>query len=298
MSETLLDVRNLSTRFYTDDGVVNAVDDVSFSVARRETLGIVGESGSGKSVASLSILRLVSKPGKITNGEVLWKGKDLLKLSEAQMRRVRGDDIAMIFQEPMTSLDPLYTVGNHIEEALGLHQNLHGHAAREKAIESLEVVGIADARNRIDAYPHQMSGGMKQRVMIAIALSCNPDLLIADEPTTALDVTVQARVLDLMKKVRQERDMAILLITHNMGLVAEMCDRVVVMHRGKIVETADVQSIFANPQHPYTKGLLRSLPTLDSTPKQPLPTLNWHPTLEESALPLVQISNNHWARVA
>lgn len=296
--ETLLDVRNLSTRFYTDDGVVNAVDDVSFSVAPRETLGIVGESGSGKSVASLSVLRLVSKPGKITDGEILWKGKDLLKFSEAQMRRVRGDDIAMIFQEPMTSLDPLYTVGNHIEEALGLHQNLHGHAAREKAIESLEVVGIADARNRIDAYPHQMSGGMKQRVMIAIALSCNPDLLIADEPTTALDVTVQARVLDLMKRVRQERNMAILLITHNMGLVAEMCDRVVVMHRGRIVETADVQSIFSNPQHPYTKGLLRSLPTLDSTPKQPLPTLDWNPTREESALPLVQISDNHWARVA
>lgn len=298
MSELLLDVRNLSTRFYTDDGVVNAVDDVSFSVAPRETLGIVGESGSGKSVASLSVLRLVSKPGKITDGEVLWKGKDLLKFSEAQMRRVRGDDIAMIFQEPMTSLDPLYTVGNHIEEALSLHQGLRGHAAREKAIESLEVVGIADARNRIDAYPHQMSGGMKQRVMIAIALSCNPDLLIADEPTTALDVTVQARVLDLMKQVRRERDMAILLITHNMGLVAEMCDRVVVMHRGKIVETADVQSIFSDPQHPYTKGLLRSLPTLDSTPKQPLPTLDWHPTAEESALPLVQISDNHWARVA
>ena len=158
MSELLLDVRNLSTRFYTDDGIINAVDDVSFSVAQRETLGIVGESGSGKSVASLSVLQLVSKPGKITNGEILWKGRDLLKLSESQMRRVRGDDIAMIFQEPMTSLDPLYTVGNHIEEALGLHQNLHGHAAREKAIESLEVVGIADARNRIDAYPHQMSG--------------------------------------------------------------------------------------------------------------------------------------------
>ncbi|HVF85811.1 MAG TPA: ABC transporter ATP-binding protein, partial [Abditibacteriaceae bacterium] len=186
MSDLLLDVRNLSTRFYTDDGVVNAVEDVSFSVAPRETLGIVGESGSGKSVASLSVLRLVSKPGKITSGEVLWKGNDLLKLSEAQMRRVRGDDIAMIFQEPMTSLDPLYTVGNHIEEALSLHQGLRGQAAREKAIESLEVVGIADARNRIDAYPHQMSGGMKQRVMIAIALSCNPDLLIADEPTTAL----------------------------------------------------------------------------------------------------------------
>jgi ABC-type dipeptide/oligopeptide/nickel transport system ATPase component len=298
MSDLLLDVRNLSTRFYTDDGVVNAVEDVSFSVAPRETLGIVGESGSGKSVASLSVLRLVSKPGKITSGEVLWKGNDLLKLSEAQMRRVRGDDIAMIFQEPMTSLDPLYTVGNHIEEALSLHQGLRGQAAREKAIESLEVVGIADARNRIDAYPHQMSGGMKQRVMIAIALSCNPDLLIADEPTTALDVTVQARVLDLMKQVRRERDMAILLITHNIGLVAEMCDRVVVMHRGRIVETADVQSIFANPKHPYTKGLLRSLPTLDSTPKQPLPTLDWHPTIEESALPLIQISDNHWARVA
>ncbi len=298
MSEILLDVRNLSTRFYTDDGVVNAVDDVSFSINRRETLGIVGESGSGKSVASLSILRLVSKPGKITAGEVLWKGQDLLKLSESQMRRVRGDDIAMIFQEPMTSLDPLYTVGNHIEEALGLHQNLHGKAARERAIESLEVVGIADARHRIDAYPHQMSGGMKQRVMIAIALSCNPDLLIADEPTTALDVTVQARVLDLMKKLREERDMAILLITHNMGLVAEMCDRVVVMHRGRIVETANVETIFENPKHPYTKGLLRSLPTLDSVPKQPLPTLDWFPTPEESVLPLVKISDNHWARVA
>ncbi len=297
MSETLLDVRNLSTRFYTDDGVVNAVDEVSFSINRRETLGIVGESGSGKSVASLSILRLVSKPGKITNGEILWKGQDLLKISEAQMRKIRGDDIAMIFQEPMTSLDPLYTVGNHIEEALSLHQGLRGQAARVKAIQALEDVDIRDAASRIDAYPHQLSGGMRQRVMIAIALSCNPDLLIADEPTTALDVTVQARVLDLMKQVRQERDMAILLITHNMGLVAEMCDRVVVMHRGRIVETADVKTIFDSPIHPYTKGLLRSLPTLQSAPKQPLPTLDWHPTTEENALPLVQIAENHWARV-
>ncbi len=298
MSELLLDVRNLSTRFYTDDGVINAVDDVSFSVGRKETLGIVGESGSGKSVASLSVLRLVSKPGKIIGGEVLWKGKDLLKLSDSQMRKIRGDDIAMIFQEPMTSLDPLYTVGNHIEEALGLHQNLHGRAARARAIEALRDVGINEPESRVDAYPHQLSGGMRQRVMIAIALSCNPDLLIADEPTTALDVTVQARVLDLMKKLRQERDMAILLITHNMGLVAEMCDRVVVMHRGKIVETADVETIFASPKHPYTQGLLRSLPTLDSAPKQLLPTLDWFPTAEESALPLVQISPNHWARVA
>ena len=298
MSETLLDVRNLSTRFFTDDGVVNAVEDVSFSVARRETLGIVGESGSGKSVASLSLLRLVSHPGKITNGEIWWKGEDLLQYSEAQMRKIRGDDIAMIFQEPMTSLDPLYTVGNHIEEALSLHQGLRGREARAKAIQALEDVGIRDAASRIDAYPHQLSGGMRQRVMIAIALSCNPDLLIADEPTTALDVTVQARVLDLMKKLREERDMAILLITHNMGLVAEMCDRVVVMHRGRIVETAPVETIFADPKHPYTRGLLRSLPTLDSTPKQPLPTLDWNPTTEESALPLAKIGDNHWARVA
>lgn len=293
--EKLLDVQNLQTHFFTDDGIVKAVDDVSFSLAPRETLGVVGESGSGKSVMSLSLLRLVSAPGKIVGGKVLWKGEDLLKRTEAQMRAIRGDDIAMIFQEPMTSLDPLYTVGNHIEEALRLHQNLRGEAARAKAIESLEAVGINEANKRVDAYPHQMSGGMRQRVMIAIALSCNPDLLIADEPTTALDVTVQAKVLDLLKDLRRERDMALLLVTHNMGLVAEMCDRVLVMHGGRIVEVAEVNEIFDQPRHPYTQGLLRSIPTLDSLPKQPLATLDWKPLPEHAAQStLVEVSAGHW----
>ena len=293
--DNLLDVQNLQTHFFTDDGIVKAVDDVSFSLAPRETLGVVGESGSGKSVMSLSILRLVSPPGKIIAGKVLWKGEDLLRRSEAQMRAIRGDDIAMIFQEPMTSLDPLYTVGNHIEEALRLHQNLRGEAARAKAIEALEAVGIAEANRRVDAYPHQMSGGMRQRVMIAIALSCNPDLLIADEPTTALDVTVQARVLDLRKELRTERDMALLLVTHNMGLVAEMCDRVIVMHGGRIVEMAEVNEIFDQPRHPYTQGLLRSIPTLDSPPKTPLSTLDWKPLPEHAAQStLVEVGPNHF----
>src|SRR4028118_1053392 len=281
MAEPLLSVRDLKTQFFTDDAVVTAVNDVSFDVAPREVLGLVGESGCGKSVTRLSLLRLVPPPGKITGGQILWKGNDLLKLSEAQMRAIRGDDIAMIFQEPMTSLDPLYTVGNHIEEALRLHQGLRGEAARAKAIEALEAVGINDARNRVDAYPHQLSGGMRQRVMIAIALSCNPDLLIADEPPTALDVTVQARVLELMKDLREQRDMAILLITHNMGLVAEMCDRVAVMHSGKIVEMATVEELFARPAHPYTRELLRSIPTLLSPPKQRLATVEWEPTPEQ-----------------
>ena len=293
--EKLLDVQNLQTHFFTDDGIVKAVDEVSFSLAPRETLGVVGESGSGKSVMSLSVLRLVSAPGKIVGGKVLWKGEDLLQRSEAQMRAIRGDEIAMIFQEPMTSLDPLYTVGNHIEEALRLHQNLRGEAARVKAIEALEAVGINEANRRVDAYPHQMSGGMRQRVMIAIALSCNPDLLIADEPTTALDVTVQAKVLDLLKELRRERNMGLLLITHNMGLVAEMCDRVIVMHSGRIVEMAEVNEIFDQPRHPYTQGLLRSIPTLDSPPKTRLATLDWKPLPEHAAQStLVEIGPNHW----
>jgi ABC-type dipeptide/oligopeptide/nickel transport system ATPase component len=294
----LLEIKNLQTHFFTDDGIVKAVDDVSFSLAPREVLGVVGESGSGKSVTSLSILRLVSPPGKIVGGEILWKGEDLAKKSEAEMRKIRGDDIAMIFQEPMTSLDPLYTVGNHIGEALWLHQGLKGKAARDRAIEALREVGIREPESRVDAYPHQLSGGMRQRVMIAIALSCNPDLLIADEPTTALDVTVQAKVLDLLKKLRDERGMAILLVTHNMGLVAEMCDRVVVMHGGKVVETAPVQQLFDAPQHPYTQGLLRSIPTLESELKQPLPTLDYHPKPEEIALPLREVAEKQFARVA
>ena len=290
----LLRVRNLETQFFTDDGPVTAVSDVSFDIAPREILGVVGESGSGKSVTSLSVLRLVSNPGRITRGEIWWKDRDLLKVSEAEMRKVRGDDIAMIFQEPMTSLNPLYTVGNHIAEALYLHQNLKGEAARKRAIEALEEVGIRDAASRVDAYPHQLSGGMRQRVMIAIALSCNPDLLIADEPTTALDVTVQAKILDLMRRLRDEKNMAILLITHNMGIVAEMCDRVAVMHRGKIVEMASVTDIFAAPKHPYTQQLLKSIPTLDSAPKEKLATVSWHPTEQQRAnAQLIEIAPGH-----
>ncbi len=302
MSEPLLSVSNLETQFFTDDGVVRAVDDVSFDVAPREILGVAGESGSGKSVTSLSVLRLVSAPGKITGGQIKWKGKDLLKFSDREMRKIRGDEIAMIFQEPMTSLDPLYTVGNHIEEALHLHQGLKGRAARERAIAALEEVGIREAGARIDAYPHQLSGGMRQRVMIAVALSCGPDLLIADEPTTALDVTVQAKILDLMRGLRDEKEMAILLITHNMGIVAEMCDRVAVMHQGKIVEMASLNEIFADPRHPYTQQLLRSIPTLDSPPKTPLATVSWHPTPEQARQAnLVEIAPGHavsaWAAI-
>ncbi len=294
MSEPLLSVRNLETQFFTDDGTIKAVDNISFDLAPREILGVVGESGSGKSVTSLSVLRLVSAPGKITNGQILWKGRDLLTLSEREMRAIRGDDIAMIFQEPMTSLNPLYTVGNHIQEALLLHQGLKGSAARERAIAALEEVGIRDAPSRIDAYPHQLSGGMRQRVMIAIALSCNPDLLIADEPTTALDVTVQARILDLMRSLRDEKQMAILLITHNMGIVAEMCDRVAVMHQGKIVEMAPINEIFASPRHPYTQQLLKSIPTLDSAPKTQLATVSWHPTPEQAQnAQLVEVEAGH-----
>ena len=274
-AEPLLTVRDLETTFFTDDGPVPAVATVSFDIAPGEALGIVGESGSGKSVTALSILRLVSRPGRIVNGEVTFKGRNLLQLSERDMRDLRGNDIGMIFQEPMTSLDPLYTVGDQIGEALFLHQGLRGKAARDAAIRALADVGIPDPERRVDAYPHQMSGGMRQRVMIAIALSCNPELLIADEPTTALDVTIQARILDLLKELRASRNMALMLITHNLGLVAEMCDRVIVMYRGRIVEAKPVDDLFANPEHPYTRGLLRSIPRLDSPPKQPLPTLDY-----------------------
>ncbi len=275
MTQPLLSVRHLQTHFATDDGLIKAVDDVSFDVAPGETVGIVGESGSGKSITALSILRLVERPGRIVGGEVWFEGHNLADYTEAQMRALRGNDIGMIFQEPMTSLDPLYTVGYQIREAIELHQGLHGSAARQAAVRALADVGIPDPEQRVDAYPHQMSGGMRQRVMIAIALSCNPQLLIADEPTTALDVTMQARILDLLKEQRQSRQMALLLITHNMGLVAEMCDRVVVMYKGRILESRPVQDLFARPEHPYTQSLLRSIPRLDSPPKTPLPTLDW-----------------------
>ncbi len=285
MPDPLLSVRNLETQFATDDGLVKAVDGVSFDVLPGETLGIVGESGSGKSITALSILRLISRPGRIVGGQILFKGKDLARYSENEMRALRGNDIGMIFQEPMTSLDPLYTVGYQIREALELHQGLRGDAARTAAIRALRDVGIPTPEQRVDAYPHQMSGGMRQRVMIAIALSCNPQLLIADEPTTALDVTMQARILDLLKDLRESRQMALLLITHNMGLVAEMCDRVVVMYKGRILESKPVQELFAHPEHPYTQSLLRSIPRLDSPPKTPLPTLDWEAPAPASSTP-------------
>jgi len=285
MPDPLLSVRNLETQFATDDGLVKAVDGVSFDVLPGETLGIVGESGSGKSITALSILRLISRPGRIVGGQILFKGKDLARYSDNEMRALRGNDIGMIFQEPMTSLDPLYTVGYQIREALELHQGLRGAEARTAAIRALRDVGIPTPEQRVDAYPHQMSGGMRQRVMIAIALSCNPQLLIADEPTTALDVTMQARILDLLKDLRESRQIALLLITHNMGLVAEMCDRVVVMYKGRILESKPVQELFAHPEHPYTQSLLRSIPRLDSPPKTPLPTLDWEAPAPASSTP-------------
>lgn len=264
MPERILEVRNLTTSFFTEEGVVTAVDGVTFSIEQGETLAIVGESGCGKSVTSLSIMRLIPwPPGKIVGGQVLLEGEDLLAKSEQEMQRVRGNKISMIFQEPMTSLNPVLKVGFQIMEALQLHQGLSASEARLKAIEMLRMVGIPEPERRIDDYPHQMSGGMRQRVMIGMALACNPRLLIADEPTTALDVTIQAQILDLMRRLQDELGMAILLITHDMGVVAEMAERVIVMYAGRFVEEGPVEDIFDNPLHPYTAGLLNAIPRID-----------------------------------
>jgi oligopeptide/dipeptide ABC transporter ATP-binding protein len=257
----LLQVRNLQTSFFTPEGEVRAIDDVSFEIGEGKTLGLVGESGCGKSVTSLSIMRLIpSPPGKIVGGEIWYRGRDLLRLNKEEMRRIRGNEISMIFQEPMTSLNPVFTVGNQIGEAIKLHQGLGKRETRQKTIDMLRLVKIADPESRIDSYPHQLSGGMRQRVMIAMALSCNPSLLIADEPTTALDVTIQAQILELMKELKQKIGMALLLITHDLGVVAEQADDVAIMYAGKIVERANAQAIFNRPAHPYTVGLLNSLP--------------------------------------
>jgi peptide/nickel transport system ATP-binding protein len=265
--DIVLEVDNLKTYFYTDDGVLPSVDGVSFKIARGRTLGLVGESGSGKSVTSLSILQLIpSPPGKIAGGAIRFSGRDLVSLPEKELRKIRGNDISMIFQEPMTSLNPVYTVGNQIVEAILLHQNMEYKEARELAIEMLEKVGIPAPRQRIDEYPHQMSGGMKQRVMIAMALACKPKLLIADEPTTALDVTIQAQILELLKELQEEVGMSILFITHDLGVVAETCDEVAVMYAGRIAEYGDVYTVFENPAHPYTIGLFNSLPMSDNLP--------------------------------
>lgn len=262
--ERILEVNDLKTYFGTDDGVVKAVDGVSFHIDRGETLAVVGESGSGKSVTSLSIMRLIaSPPGRIAGGEMLFEGQDLVKKSEAEMRRIRGNDISMIFQEPMTSLNPVYTVGDQIAEAIQLHQKKSRGQAMKLAAEMLDLVGIPEPGKRVHNYPHQMSGGMRQRVMIAMALSCGPKLLIADEPTTALDVTIQAQILDLMRQLQREIGMSILFITHDLGVVAEIADRVVVMYAGRAVEEGGVREIFAKPQMPYTLGLMNSIPRVD-----------------------------------
>lgn len=260
----VLEIENLQTHFFTPGGVVRAVDGVSYSVRAGETLGVVGESGCGKSVTALSVLRLVtSPPGRIVGGAVRFQGRDLLTLSEREMEGIRGNDISMIFQEPMTSLNPLYKVGDQISEAIALHKGLTRRQARDYAVEMLRRVSIPEPEQRAQAYPHQMSGGMRQRVMIAMALSCDPKVLIADEPTTALDVTIQAQILDLMREIRENFGTAIVLITHDMGVVAENADRVVVMYAGRKVEEADVDDLFDSPAHPYTKGLLAAIPHLD-----------------------------------
>src|SRR3984893_13405769 len=260
----LIEVKNLATKFYTQDGVVNAVNGVSFHVDEGETLGIVGESGCGKSVSVLSIMRLIPiPPGKITDGEGNFQGRDLLQIKDDEMRQIRGNKIAMIFQDPMTSLNPVLTINQQVSESLELHLNMDHDKSRKRSIELLELVGIPAAAERIDNYPHQFSGGMRQRVMIAMGLSCNPQLLIADEPTTALDVTIQAQILDLVKDMKSRFGMSIVLITHAMGVVAEVAQRVVVMYAGKVFEQASVEQLFANPRHPYTQGLIRSIPRLD-----------------------------------
>jgi oligopeptide transport system ATP-binding protein len=260
----LLEVRNLKTQFFTQDGVVHAVNGISYEVAQGETVAIVGESGSGKSVGVMSLIRLIPEPpGKIVDGEVWFDGQDLLKLKEEELRRIRGNRIAMIFQDPMTSLNPVLTIGRQITEAIELHMRFNREDARRRAVELLELVGIPGASSRLDDYPHQFSGGMRQRVMIAMGLSCNPQLLIADEPTTALDVTIQAQIVDLVERLKEELGTAIIWITHDLGVVAGMADRVLVMYSGFIVEEADVDALYAQPRHPYTLGLLRSIPRLD-----------------------------------
>ncbi|RIK56004.1 MAG: peptide ABC transporter ATP-binding protein [Chloroflexi bacterium] len=260
----LLEVKNLKTQFFTQDGVVHAVNGISYSVDKGETIAIVGESGSGKSVGVMSLIRLIPQPpGKIVDGEVWFDGQDLLKLSEDELRHVRGNRIAMIFQDPMTSLNPVLTIGRQITEALELHLEMNKEQSRKRAIQLLEMVGIPGAESRLDDYPHQFSGGMRQRVMIAMGLSCNPQLLIADEPTTALDVTIQAQIIDLVTRLKEELSMSIIWITHDLGVVAGMAQRVLVMYSGFIIEEAPVDQIYANPRHPYTLGLLRSIPRLD-----------------------------------
>jgi peptide/nickel transport system ATP-binding protein len=273
MGERLLELKGLKTYFYTDEGVVRAVDGVDLHIDKGETLGIVGESGCGKTVTALSIMRLIAiPPGRIVEGQILYQGRDLVTLPPGQMRKVRGKEISMVFQEPMTSLNPVFTIGEQIAEAIRLHEGLGRRDAMDKTIEMLKIVHMANPERRVKEYPHQLSGGMRQRVMIAMALSCNPKLLIADEPTTALDVTIQAQILDLLNELKAKLGMAVMLITHDMGVIAETAQRVVVMYAAKVVEEAPVKELFKEPLHPYTQGLLRSIPRIDlaATKKQRL----------------------------
>ncbi|GLC29161.1 ABC transporter ATP-binding protein [Clostridium omnivorum] len=264
MSNTLVEFKNLKTHFFTEDGVVKAVDDVSFKIKQGETIGVVGESGCGKSVTAMSLMRLIpNPPGEIVGGEIIFDGKSILNISEDEMREIRGNAISVIFQEPMTSLNPVFTVGQQISEVIILHQKLDKQQAEKKSIDMLKLVGIPRAEEIIKCYPHELSGGMRQRVMIAMAMACNPKLLIADEPTTALDVTIQAQILDLMKEIKEKLGTSIMLITHDLGVIAEMADYVVVMYAGKVVEEAPVIELFKNPMHPYTLGLLQSKPILN-----------------------------------
>ncbi len=264
MADTLLDIRGLKTWFQTDDGLVRAVDGVDLHIDRGETLGVVGESGCGKTVTARSVLKLIDMPpGRFEAGQILWQGRDLIPLDQAEMNKIRAREIAIVFQEPMTSLNPVYTVGQQIAEVIALHQKLSPRQAMAGAAEMLRLVNIPNPQRRVHDYPHQFSGGMRQRVMIAMALSCQPRLLIADEPTTALDVTIQAQILELMQEMKEKFGMAIMLITHAMGVVAETCQRVTVMYAGKVVEEAPVEALFATPRHPYTQGLIRSIPRID-----------------------------------
>jgi peptide/nickel transport system ATP-binding protein len=261
-NQPLLDIQNLKTYFYTEDGIVKAVDGVDFSVYPGEVMGLVGESGCGKSVTSLSIMRLIGIPGKIIDGEIFFEGRDLLKLSEAEMVDMRGNRISMVFQQPQSSLNPVFKVADQVAEVLQIHQNMGREESWEKAVDLLRLVGIPDPEEKAHSYPHEMSGGQAQRVMIAMALALNPQLLLADEPTTALDVTIQAQILDLMRDLRTRMGTSVILITHDLGVIAEMADRVAVMYAGRIVEETDIDSVFANPLHPYTQGLIASIPVL------------------------------------
>lgn len=273
MSEILLQVNDLRSHFFTASGVVKAVDGVSFSLEKGKTLGIVGESGSGKSVTSNSIMRLLPKNGKIVGGEILFEGKNLAKVKESEMLRIRGEEISMIFQDPMTSLDPVFRIGDQVMEVILAHNKIPKEQARKQAIEALEMVGISQAEKRMESYPHEFSGGMRQRVIIAMAIALKPKLIIADEPTTALDVTVQAQVLDLMKDLQKKMGTSVILVTHNLGVVWSMCDTVMVMYAGKTVEYADAKTLYQNPLHPYTWGLLNSMPKLSDDPDKPLASI-------------------------